>query len=39
VVRFPGGPGPYVLDGDVLRADAVRVSAGPVLRVADMTRT
>jgi diacylglycerol kinase (ATP) len=33
-VRFPeGGAGPYVLDGDMLRADVVRVSAGPVLRV------
>jgi diacylglycerol kinase family enzyme len=33
-VRFPaGGAGRYVLDGDMLRADVVRVSAGPVLRV------
>ncbi len=33
-VRFPGGAeGRYVLDGDILRADVVRVSAGPVLRV------
>lgn len=35
VVRFPGGPGPYVLDGDILRADEVRVSAGPRIRVAE----
>lgn len=34
VVRFAGGPGPYVLDGDVLRAGSVRVSAGPVIHVA-----
>jgi hypothetical protein len=34
VVRFPDGPGPYVLDGDVLRASSVRVSAGPVIHVA-----
>ena len=33
VVRFPGGSGPYVLDGDILRAGAVRVGAGPVIRV------
>ena len=39
VVRFPGGAGPYVLDGDILRAGAVRVSAGPVIQVADVTRT
>ena len=33
-VRFPeGAVGRYVLDGDMLRADVVRVSAGPVLRV------
>jgi diacylglycerol kinase (ATP) len=33
-VRFPeGAEGRYVLDGDMLRADVVRVSAGPVLRV------
>lgn len=33
-VRFPdGAAGTYVLDGDMLRADVVRVSAGPVLRV------
>ncbi len=38
VVRFPDGGhdggGPYVLDGDVLRAASVRVSAGPVIHVA-----
>jgi diacylglycerol kinase family enzyme len=33
-VRFPGpGDGPYVLDGDILRASAVHVSAGPALDV------
>jgi hypothetical protein len=31
-VRFPG-EGAFVLDGDVLRAEAVTVSAGPVLQV------
>ena len=35
VVRFPRVPGPYVLDGDVLRATSVRVGAGPVIRVAS----
>ncbi len=34
VVRFPGEGGPYVLDGDILRAGAVRVGPGPVIRVA-----
>jgi hypothetical protein len=34
VVRFPGKVGPYVLDGDVLRAGSVRVSGGPVIHVA-----
>ncbi len=34
VVRFPGESGPYVLDGDVLRAGAVEVSAGPRILVA-----
>jgi diacylglycerol kinase family enzyme len=33
-VRFTGGRGAYVLDGDVLRAESVRVSAGPILHVA-----
>jgi diacylglycerol kinase family enzyme len=33
-VRFPAGvTGRYVLDGDMLRAEVVRVSAGPLLRV------
>jgi diacylglycerol kinase family enzyme len=32
-VRFPGEGGPYVLDGDVLRARQVTVSAGPRIRV------
>jgi diacylglycerol kinase (ATP) len=36
VVRFPGGPGPYVLDGDILRAEEVRVGAGPVIQVAEV---
>ncbi len=35
VVRFPGAPGPYVLDGDVLRAEAIEVSGGPPILVAD----
>ena len=40
VVRFPshdGQPadGPYVLDGDILRASEVAVSAGPVLEVVS----
>lgn len=34
VVRFPDANGPYVLDGDMLRARSVRVSAGPVLAIA-----
>ena len=34
VVRFPGAPGPYVLDGEVLRAESVAVSAGPPILVA-----
>jgi hypothetical protein len=33
VVRFPNGLGPYVLDGDVLRASEVKVGGGPVIRV------
>ena len=33
VVRFPGAGGAYVLDGEVLRAVEVRVSAGPMIRV------
>jgi hypothetical protein len=32
-LTFDGGSGPYVLDGDVLRARSVRVEAGPVLRL------
>lgn len=32
-LRFPDGPGPYVLDGDLLRAEELRVSAGPRIRV------
>lgn len=36
-VRFPG-EGAYVLDGDVLRADEVQVSAGPVIQVVETPR-
>jgi len=32
-LRFPEGTGAYVLDGDLFRADAVTVTAGPVLDV------
>ncbi len=33
-LRFPGGaPGPFVLDGDVFRANEVTVSAGPPIEV------
>jgi diacylglycerol kinase family enzyme len=32
-VEFTDGPGPYVLDGDLLRAQSVVVEAGPVLRL------
>jgi diacylglycerol kinase (ATP) len=32
-VDFADGPGPYVLDGDVLRARSIVVEAGPVLRL------
>jgi diacylglycerol kinase (ATP) len=32
-LRFEAGRGAYVLDGDLFRADAVSVTAGPVLRV------
>ena len=35
VVRFPGGDGPYVLDGDILHADEVQVSAGPPIRLTE----
>jgi hypothetical protein len=31
-IRFPG-EGPFVLDGDMLRAEEVRVTAGPPLEV------
>lgn len=31
-VRFPQGPGPYVLDGDLLAAEQIRVTAGPRVR-------
>jgi len=33
VLRFPEGPGPYVLDGELLSAAEVRVTAGPTIRV------
>jgi diacylglycerol kinase family enzyme len=36
-VRFPG-EGAYVLDGDMLRAGAVRVGAGPTLQVVETPR-
>lgn len=35
-VGFPSGEGPYVLDGDMLRAELVRVSAGPVIEVVSL---
>ena len=35
-VRFAGGEGPYVLDGDRFRAEAVTVSAGPRIEVLDV---
>jgi hypothetical protein len=37
-VRFPEptSPGPYVLDGEMLRAKIVRVRPGPRLRVVDL---
>lgn len=33
VLRFPEGTGAYVLDGDLFRADAITVTAGPELDV------
>ncbi len=35
-LRFPGGTGAYVLDGELLRRDLVEVSAGPTLRIVDV---
>jgi len=32
-VRFPEGPGPFVVDGDLGRAAGIEVSAGPILRI------
>jgi diacylglycerol kinase (ATP) len=32
-LRFPPGEGAYVVDGELLRADTIDVTAGPVLRV------
>lgn len=37
-VSFPGGPGPYVLDGDMLRADRVEVRPGPRIQVVELDR-
>ncbi len=34
-LRFPRGQGAYVLDGELLRADAVEVVPGPPLRFVD----
>jgi diacylglycerol kinase family enzyme len=37
-VAFPGGQaGPYVLDGDVFRASAIQVSAGPKIDVVTVS--
>jgi hypothetical protein len=40
-VRFPEGTadGPYVLDGDMLRAKVVRVEPGPRIHVVDLRAT
>lgn len=35
-LRFPPGTGAYVLDGELLRRDEVRVTRGPALRVVDL---
>ena len=32
-LRFPAGPGPFVVDGDLGRATSIEVSAGPILRI------
>lgn len=32
-LRFPDGPGPYVLDGDIFEAPAFTVTAGPTLQI------
>lgn len=34
VLRFDAGPGAYVLDGELLRAREIRITPGPVIRVA-----
>ncbi|MBS2015955.1 MAG: hypothetical protein JST00_23910 [Deltaproteobacteria bacterium] len=36
VLRFESDDAPYVLDGELLRARAIRVTAGPVIRVASI---
>ncbi len=35
-VRFPGAGGRYVLDGDLLACESVRVSAGPRVRIVAL---
>lgn len=35
-LRFPKGEGAYVLDGELLRSDAVSIAAGPVIRVVGL---
>jgi diacylglycerol kinase family enzyme len=35
-LRFPAGTGAYVLDGELLRADGVDVTPGPVLRIVSL---
>lgn len=35
-LRFPTGDGAYVLDGELLRSDAVSIAAGPVIRVVGV---
>ena len=36
-VRFPGGVGPYVLDGDSFQAESFEVSAGPLIPIVAPT--
>lgn len=36
-VHFGDRPGPYVLDGEILHAQTVRVSAGPVVKIVDLS--
>ncbi|AKV04839.1 DAG-kinase catalytic domain protein [Labilithrix luteola] len=35
-LRFPPGEGAYVLDGELLRSDAVSITAGPIIRVVGL---